>query len=232
MMAGRVCKLMKISGKIALLAAGLCVTAVAVCAEVYLVHWSHVPGKFGRNLEFRVSALNTENFDQFSRAQDGFDVFSGSLARQIKASGVAPAGFEWLPLSDFDLVATGGVEPRGITRVVNGREFLLVADRPEMVLTHAVNAPDWGVKSVEITATYKYGPVVKAVEIKLDDTGGGLLRQFTQEYVRHQVAVIVDGEVIANFGLLSPISKNALGLRFPAGAEAQAEKLRGELMQQ
>jgi preprotein translocase subunit SecD len=72
--------------------------------------------------------------------------------------------------------------------------------------------------------------VVKAVEIKLDDTGGGLLRQFTQKYVRHQTAVIVDGQVIANFGLLSPITKDVLGLRFPVGEEGEAEKLRDALM--
>ncbi len=222
---------MKIAGRIALFAAGLCVMATAVGADLYLLHRNRVPGKYGRKLEFRVSALNTENFDQFNRAPDGFDVFSGSLAREIAESGVAPAGFKWLPLSDFDLGATGGVEPRGITRVINGREFLLVADRPEMMLTHAATAPAWGVKSVEITATYKYGSVVKAVKIKLDDTGGGLLRQFTQEYVRHQIAVIVDGQVIANFGLLSPITKDMLGLRFPVGEEAQAEKLRAALVQ-
>ncbi len=85
-------------------------------------------------------------------------------------------------------------------------------------------------KSVEITASYKYGPVVKAVEIRLDDTGGGLLRDFTQKYIRHSIAVIVDGQVIANFGLLSPIRRNEVGLRFPAGEEVVAEKLRDELM--
>jgi hypothetical protein len=222
---------MKIAGKIALFAAGLSLMAAAVCVELYSIHWSRVPGKFGRNLEFRVSAMNTKNFDQFNRAPDGPDVFSVSQAQEIAESGVAPAGFAWLPLSDFDLCATGGVEPRGIKRVINGREFLLVADRPEMVLTHAANAPAWGVNSVEITATYKYGPVVKAVQIKLDYTGGRLLRQFTQKYVRHSIAAIVDGQVIANFGLLTPIRRNALGLTFPAGEEAVAEKLRDTLMQ-
>ncbi len=133
---------MRVAGKIALFAAGLCVMAAAVCVDLYLVHRNHVPGKYGRNLEFRVSALNTENFDQFSRAPDGFDVFSGSLAREIAESGVAPAGFKWLPVSDFYLIITGGgIEPRGITRVINGREFLLVADQPQMMLTHTPNAP-------------------------------------------------------------------------------------------
>jgi len=221
---------MKVAGKATLFVAGLCVMAAAVCVDIYSIRWNRVSGKFGRNLEFRVSALNAENFGQFDRAPDGFDVFSGSQPREIVKSGVAPAGFEWLPLSNFDLGTTGGVEPRGITRVVNGHEFLLVADRPEMMLTHAASGPAWGVKSVEITATYKYGPVVKAVEIKLDDTGGGLLRQFTQKYVRHQTAVIVDGQVIANFGLLSPITKDVLGLRFPVGEEGEAEKLRDALM--
>ncbi len=222
---------MKIASKTALFAAGLCVMAAAVCVDLYLVHRNHVPGKFGRSLEFRVAALKTEYFDQFNRAPDGFDVFSVSQAREIAESGEAPAGFEWMPLSDFDLCATGGIEPRGITRLINRREFLLVADRPEMVLTHAANAPTWGVKSVEITATYKFGPVVKAVEIELDDTGGSLLRQFTQKYVRHSIAAIVDGQVIANFGLLTPIRRNALGLTFPEREEAVAEKLRVALMQ-
>jgi len=221
---------MKIAGKIVLIATSLCMVGAVVCVGLTLHQRNHVPGKYGRNLEFRVSALNTENFDQFSRAPEGFDVFSGRLAREISESGVAPAGFEWLPLSNFDLNATGGVEPRGITRVINGREFLLVANRPEMMLTHGTNDSAWGVKSVEITATYKYGPVVKAVEIKLDDAGGDLLRQFTQKYVRHSIATIVDGQVIANFGLLTPITKHALGLRFPVGGEPEAEKLRDTLM--
>ena len=209
---------------------GLCVLAAAVCAGFCSGHLNGAPGKFGRNLEFRLAALNTEHFDQFNRAPDGFDVFSGSQAREIEESGVAPAGFKWFPVSSFYLMDTGGgIEPRGIIRAVNEQKFLLVADRPEMILTHAANAPAWGVKSVEMTATYKYGPVVKAVEIKLDDTGGELLRQFTQKYIRHSMAVIVDGQVIIDLGLLSPISKKALGLSFPAGGEAVAEKLRDAL---
>src|ERR1035441_7868158 len=104
---------MKIAGKIALFAVGLLLMAAAVCVNLYSIRWNRVPGNFGRNLEFRVSALNTEHFDQFNRAPDGFDVFSGSQSREIAEGGVAPAGFEWLPLSNFDLGATDGVEPRG-----------------------------------------------------------------------------------------------------------------------
>jgi len=223
---------MKIAGKIALFAAGLGVTATAVCVGACLGYRNHVRGNFGRTLEFRVAALNTEHFDQFDRAPDGFDVFSGSQAREIEESGVAPAGFKWLPVSDLYLINTGGgIEPRGITRRVNRQEFLLVADRPEMVLTHAANTPAWGVKSEEITSTYKYGPVVQAVEIKLDDTGGDLLQQFTEKYIGHSIAVIVNGQVIADLGLLSPIKRDLFGLSFPAGEEAEAEKLRAALMQ-
>lgn len=213
-----------------LIAAGLSAMVLSVCADVCLVRANRVPGNYGRNLEFRVAALNTEHFDQFDRAPDGFDVFSGSHAREIEESGVAPAGFKWFPVSNFYLMDTGGgVEPRGILRAVNGHKFLLVADRPEMMLTHAENTPVWGVESVEMTSTYKYGPVVKGVKFNLDSTGGNLLRQFTQKYVRHSIAVIVDGQVIIDLGLLSPISKNSLELRFPAGGEAVAEKLREAL---
>lgn len=228
--AREVFRFMKLAGRIALFMAGLCVMAAAVCTDSYLVHGNQVPGKYGKNLEFRVAALNTEHFGQFDRAPDGFDVFSGSQAREIEESGVAPAGFKWFPVSSFYLMDTGGgIEPRGIIRAVNEQRFLLVADRPEMMLTHSADKPAWGVKSVEMTATYKYGPVVKAVEINLDDTGGELLRQFTQKYIRHSMAVIVDGQVVIDLGLLSPISKRALGLRFPAGGEAVAEKLRDAL---
>jgi hypothetical protein len=222
---------MKIAGKIALFAAGLCVMAAAVCIGFYLVHRNHVPGKYGGNLEFRLAALNTEHFDQFSRAPEGFDVFSGSQAHEIAESGKAPTGFKWMPVSDFYLMVTGGGHaPTGILSVINGRKCLLVADRPEMMLTHAANVSAWGVKSVEMTATYKFGPVVKAVQINFDDTARNLLRQFTEKYVRHSIAVIVDGQVTINLGLLSPMRRGVLGLSYPEGGEAIAEKLRDALM--
>ncbi len=222
---------MKIGGRIALFAAGLCVMTGTVCAELYLAHQNHVPGKYGRNLEFRVSAMTTAYFDQFNRAPEGPDVFSVSQAHEIEESGQAPAGFTWLPVSRFDLVVTGGIEPRGITRVTNGQEFLLVANRPDMILTHSADKPAWGVKSVEMTSTYIYGPVVKRVQIDFDDTGRDSLRQFTEKYVRHSIAVAVDGQVIVNMGLLTPITRGGLGLTFPEGAEAVAGRLRDLLTQ-
>jgi len=223
---------MKTASKIGLFAAGLCVMTAVVCIDLYLVHRNHVLGKYGRSLEFRVAALNdTVGFDQFNRAPEGVDVFSGSQAREIAESGVAPAGFTWLPVSRFYLTTTGGgIEPRGITRVRNGQEFLLVADRPEMMLTHGANVPAWGAKSVEMTATYMYGPVVKAVQIEMDHPGRNLLRQFTQKYVRHSIAVIVDGQVIVDLGLLTPLRRGMLGFSYPEGAEAEADRLRDALM--
>lgn len=230
-MAGRVSKSMKIAGKIGLVVVGLCVIAAVVGADAYLVHRNRAPGKYGSTLEFRLAAMNTKYFDSFDRAPGGFDVFSVRQAQEIEESGVAPAEFTWMPVSRFYLTITGGgIEPRGITRVSNGQEFLLVAERPEMMLAHGANVPAWGVKSVQMTETYKFGPVVKAVEFKFDDAGGKLLRQFTEKYVRHSMAVIVDGQVVVDLGLLSPVRRNVMGLSYPEGAEAEAERLRDALM--
>ncbi len=221
---------MKVAGKFAIFSAVLCALAATVCAGFCFGHWSRVHGKYGGNLDFRVSAMTTAYFDQFNRAPEGPDVFSVSQAREIEETGQAPAGFTWLPVSKFYLVVTGGgIEPRGVTRVSNGQEYLLVANRPEMMLTHSADKPAWGVKSVEMTSTTIYGPVVKRVQIDLDDAGRDLLRQFTEKYVRHSIAVVVDGQVIVSVGLLTPINKGGLGLTFPEGAEAVAGKLRDSL---
>ncbi|MGO9325692.1 MAG: hypothetical protein ACLP07_14125 [Terracidiphilus sp.] len=221
---------MKIAGKFAIFTAVLCALAATVCAGFCFGYWNRVHGKYGRNLDFRVSAMTTAYFDPFNRAPEGPDVFSVSQAREIEESGQAPAGFTWLPVSKFYLVVTGGgIEPRGITRVTNGQEFLLVANRPEMMLTHSADKPAWGAKSVEMTSTTIYGPVVKRVQIDFDDTGKDLLRQFTEKYVRHSISVDVDGQVIASMGLLTPIKRGGLGLTFPEGAEVVAGKLRDSL---
>ena len=221
---------MKTLGKVPLIAASLCVVAAAICIGLYLVHRNHAPGKYGSHLEFRLAAFNTKLLGQFSRAPQGPDVFSGPQAREISESGNPPTGFTWLPLSDFPLEQDGGVQPRGITRVIDGREYLLVTNRPEMILSHSASAPRWGVKSVKMTATYKFGPVVRAVQIELDYNAAHMLREFTQRYKGHSVAVILDGQVIMNGTFLGPFKGNLMGFRFPDGEEVEAEKLRDSLM--
>ncbi len=204
--------------------------ASAVCAGSIWVHRTHMPGQFGKNLEFRLAAYNLGRFDQFTPRPEGIDVFSDSQAQQIAQSGEAPAGFKWLPLSCFLVRQGGGIQPHGIARITNGHEYMLVVDEPAMILTHASNAHRWGVKSVEMTASYEFGPVVKAVQITFDSAARDMLRQFTEKYVHHSVAVIVDGQVVVTLGLLSPMRKGILGLSFPEGEEAEAEKLRESLM--
>jgi hypothetical protein len=209
---------MKTAGKIGLCAAVLCVISASASVGLFLLHRNQAPGQYGKTLEFRVSALNTEHFDQFNRAREGFDVFSSSQAREIAETGIAPAGFKWMSVSNFYLMETGsGIDPKGILTVIDGHIFLLVTDRPEMILTHAATTPVWGVKSVEMTSTYIYGPVVKTVQIEFDNAALDLLRQFTEKYVWHSIAVIVDGQVIANFGLLTPMRRGVVGLSSPEG---------------
>jgi len=222
---------MKTAGKIGIVAAGLCVVAASACAWLVSLQRNREHGQYGKTLEFRLSALNAGIFDQFNRAPDGVDVFSSSQAHEIAETGIAPAGFKWMPVSNFYLMETGGgIDPRGILTVIDGHKFLLVADRPEMILSHAAITPVWGVKSVEMTSTYMYGPVVNTVQIKFDNTARDLLRQFTEKYVRHSIAVIVDGQVIANLGLLTPMRRGVVGLSYPEGGEKVAETLRGALM--
>jgi len=208
----------------------MCVIAAAACIGLCLVSRNHEPGKYGKTLEFRLAVVNLDRFDRLSPRPEGADVFSGSQAQQIAQNGEAPVGFKWLPLSDFLVHQGGGFQPRGITRVIDGRECLLVADQASMILTHTADAPRWGVKSVEMTASYEFGPVVKAVQITFDSTAQDMLRQFTQKYIRHSVAVVVDGQVVVNLGLLSPMRKGVLGLRYPPGEPAEAEWLRDSLM--
>lgn len=220
---------MKIAGKIVLAAASLCVVLATVSAGI---DRKHVSGGGGRKLEFRLAAFNTERIhpDRFPQMPNGADVFSGTEAQQIAESGVAPAGFEWLAMSDFLLGQGGGVQPMGITRIVNGQEFLLVTNRPEMMITHAANSPAWRVKSAQITATYEFGPVVTRVEIKLDNTGERILRQFTEEYHGHSLALVLNGQVISNATLLTPVRNGVLGLTFPAIEQEDAESLCESLM--
>jgi hypothetical protein len=219
---------MKKAVKIALFAFVLGIVAVAGWTASCLgTH--HTLGTGGKTLEFRVSAFNLESYGL--DRPDGFDVFSGSQVRKIAESGEAPEGFKWLPVSDFYLSTPwGGVEPRGFLHTTNGKKFLLVSDRPEMILGHSPNAPAWGVKSVEITATNYYGHVVKRVQINLDDIGADLLQQFTKRYIHHSVGVIVDGQIVANFTLMSPMQKGLLTISFPEGDELEAESLRDSLM--
>ena len=223
---------MKAAVKIGLFTAGLCVVTSAIGIWLYFVQTNRSPGRYGGHLEFRVAAMNTRFFGFSDPPPQGFDVFSVAQAEAIAASGAPPAGFKWMPVSNFYLMITGGGnEPRGVLTMINGHKCLLVADRPEMMLTHAVSVPAWGAKSVEMTATYKFGPVVKAVQVTLDHNGRDLLRQFTQRYVRHSIAVIVDGQVIVDFGLLTPLRRGVLGFSYPEGAETEAAKLRDSLMQ-
>ena len=223
-------KIMKIPDKIPLITASLCLAAAAICVGLYLVHRNHAPGNYGRNLEFRLAACNTGHLDRSSRAPVGFDVFSGSLTQEIIESGNPPAGFEWLPLSELLVNQGGGVQPRCITRVIHGREYLLVSNWPATSLTHAANAPRWGVKSAKTTTTYKFGPVVKAVQIELDYNAARLLRKFTQRYVGYSVAVVVGGQVIMNGTFLNPFKGDVLGFRFPQSEQSQAERLLESLM--
>jgi len=221
---------MKTAGEIGFFAAGLCAIAVSACIGLVSLHGSREHGQYGKTLEFRVSALNTEHFDQFNRAPEGVDAFSSSQAREIAQSGKAPEGFQWLPVSSFFLMETGGgIDPRGILSVINGRKSLLVADRPEMILTHTTRGPQWGVKSVEFSSTNIYGPTVEYIDIDLDSTGTKMLRQFTQKYIRHSVALIVDGQAVANFGLLTPMRRGSLRISYPEGGRHLAEQLRDAL---
>ncbi|MFZ1938541.1 MAG: hypothetical protein ACLPZY_13515 [Terracidiphilus sp.] len=221
---------MKIAGKIAIFAAGLSVIAAAIWFDACRSHAVEAHGKLGSTLEYRVAALDTEHFDQFNRAPDGFDVFSSTQARQIADSGQAPAGFKWMPVSRFYLMETGGgVEPRGILHTISGHKFLLVADRPEMALTHSADTPAWGVQSVKFTSTNRFGRPVYMLEVELDGTGGRLVKQFTQKYLRHSVAVIVDGRVVIDLGLLGPMGK-VQGFNYPEGGEAIANELREALL--
>src|SRR5262249_28185869 len=111
----------------------------------------------------------------------------------------------------------------------NGHKFLLVADQPGMILTHAPETPAWGVQSTKFTSTNRYGRPVYMLEVDLDNTGGRLLKQFTTKYLRHSVAVVVDGQVIVDLGLLGPMGK-VQGYNYPEGGEAIANELRNALM--
>lgn len=221
---------MKIAGSIAIFAAGLGVIAAAVWINACRNHAVEARGKFGSTLEYRVAALKAEYYDQFNRAPEGPDVFSSAQGQEIAESGIAPDGFKWMPVSRFYLMETGGGnEPRGILRTVNGHKFLLVANRPEMILAHETNVPAWGVESTRFTSTNRYGRPVYMLEVELDDEGGRQVKQFTQKYLRHAVAVVVDGQAIVDLQLLGPMGK-VERFSYPEGGDAIAKELQDALM--
>ena len=57
-----------------------------------------------------------------------------------------------------------------------------------------------------------------------------MLKQFTQKYVGHSLALVVDGQVIVNLRLLTPVRTSVLQLRFPESEKPEAERLHNALM--
>jgi hypothetical protein len=197
---------------------------------VYLANGDRVPGTYGRNLEFRVAAYNATSADQ-SPMPTGNDIFEGYQARGFSESSEAPAGFKWQPIwKPYAVETDGNLGLRSITRMSGESEFLLVADRPEMMVTHAENLPTWGVKSVQLKTSTKYGLAFPYVEIELDHSGKKLLSTFTQKYRRHAIAMIVDGQVCLSAMFLTPVDNGVLRISFPPGWQSQAEKLRDAVL--
>lgn len=221
---------MKIAAKIALFATGLGVMTATAFAALYVGHWDRAVGHFGRNLEFRVAAYNAASADQ-SSMPTGYDIFEGDQARRFSENGEAPAGFKWQPIwKPYAAETDGNLGLRSITRMSGESEFLLVADRPEMMITHAENVPAWGVKSVQVKTSTKYGRAFPYVEIDLDHSGKELLSTFTQKYRRHSIAMIVDGKVCLSAMFLTPVDNGVLKISFPPGWQTQAEELRDALL--
>jgi len=157
------------------------------------------------------------------------DVFEQQNVNSYIANGDAPSGWKWLPVAngverEVTGSATTGSGSEYVTRTSNGQMFLLVADTPDMSLTHTSSVRPWGVDSVRVV---NYGS--PAVEIHLDRAGGDLMHDFTQKYLGHRIAVVVGGQICEVALIQSPV-RSAIEVRLPAGQQAEAQNLRNSLM--
>ncbi len=157
------------------------------------------------------------------------DVFQPQDLTSYIASGNAPTGWKWLPVANGVEKEVTGSAPASagneyVTRTSNGQMFLLVADQPDLTMTHASNVRPWGVDSVRVV---NYGS--PAVVIHLDQAGGNLMHDFTGRYVGHRIAVVVAGQICEVALIQSPV-RSAIEVRLPAGQQAEAESLRDSLM--
>ena len=158
------------------------------------------------------------------------DVFQRQDVSLSVASGNAPNGWKWLPVTkgvekEVTGNAAAGAQSEYVTRTSNGQLFLLAADTPNMTMTHASNVKPWGVDSVKIV-TDEMGP---AVEIHLDKAGGNLMHAFTENYLGHRIAVVVSGQICEVALIRDPV-RSGLVVRLPAGQQADAENLRDALL--
>ena len=124
------------------------------------------------------------------------NVFQPQDLTSYIASGNAPTGWKWLPVANGVEKEVTGSAPASagneyVTRTSNGQMFLLVADQPDLTMTHASNVRPWGVDSVRVV---NYGS--PAVVIHLDQAGGNLMHDFTGRYVGHRIAVVVAGQIL------------------------------------
>ncbi len=186
------------------------------------------PGGAGRNMEIRLLGLN--GAVPSNGIGPGVDVFQKDDVSSYIANGDAPNGWKWFPVANGVDPEVTGAAPAGseipyVTRTSNGQLFLLAADSPDMMLTHASNVRPWGVESVKVT-TDELGP---AVDIHLDQAGGDLMHDFTQKYLEHRIAVVVGGQICEVALIQSPV-RSAIDIRLPVGQQAQAEALRDSLM--
>ncbi len=219
---------MKIAIKSAIFAAVLCVGAAAALIGYWFVHENQQPGKFGRNIEFRLLAVNRESGSGISGAPDANngEGFSGADAQKWIAGGDAPTGWKWLPVGESLQAETmAGLGASEISRSNDGREFLLVGDSDEMALTHRTGAPSWGIKSAE-THSGQSGP---GVAIILDRAGGDLMYQFTQKRTGQWLALIVNDRILMVAKIVTPM-KDALDVSLPQGQLREAVELRNVLL--
>lgn len=150
--------------------------------------------------------------------------------RTYVESGQAPAGWKWLPVANgVEQEITGdapvGSESEYISRVSEGRMFLLVADRQDMMLGHDNKTRPWGVEVADVKSEND----VPVVEILLDRAGGDLMEDFTQKYVHHRTAMVIDGEICDLAMIQSPV-RSAFEIRLPRGQQSEARILRDALM--
>jgi hypothetical protein len=210
--------------------------AIALSLNLYREHQSHLPGKLGHNLEFRLEAMNGDTMKLITRQRSNYvpvqggDVFADADALRFIKSGETPSGFIWLPMADSlhkDTNESGGqIVNADITRMSNGRMYGLVSDGPSMCLTHGAGTPVWGVRSVELNEPTEPRP---RVTITLDDAGGNLMYALTSRYTGHYLAVVAGGQILQT-GRIASIVRDTLQFEYGYGERLQAEKLRDLLL--
>jgi beta-lactamase regulating signal transducer with metallopeptidase domain len=109
----------------------------------------------------------------------------------------------WLPLHD-----DGTRHPELVSGQYQGRDYLLVSDRPEdVMLAPGPGRPAWGLAKVYAQSDDQNRP---AVGFQFDRNGAELFHALTSSHIRQAMATVVHGEVVSAPVINSAMQENGM----------------------